>query len=135
MIDGRWGISMTEIQNDEEYEAALSELSRLMDIDPDPYSPEGLRFHVLASRIKAWESEHYHFDKPEAVDMIEFMMDQMQLAPEDMIIYFGSVDSLNEVLQHRRELTLDEIRALHDGLGISAEVLIRKPAPQQLVHA
>jgi HTH-type transcriptional regulator/antitoxin HigA len=126
---------MVEIRTDEEYENALAELSKLMDIDPDPYSPEGLRLHALGSIIKAWESVHYHFDTPEAVDMIEFMMDQMQLAPEDMISYFGSVESLNEILERRRELTLEEIRALHEGLKIPAEILIRKPVLAQSVLA
>lgn len=126
-----------EITTEEENDSALEELDRLLAIDPDPElgTPMWDRVNSLMFRIRRFEEKTYHFDIPEAVDMIEFMMDQMQLAPEDMVTYFGSVESLNEVLERRRELTLDEIRALHNGLGIPAEVLIRKPAPPEAVAA
>lgn len=126
-----------EITTEEENDAALEELQGLLAIDPDPEfgTPLWDRVNALTFQIHRFEEKTYHFDTPEAVDMIEFMMDQMQLAPEDMVSYFGSVGSLNEILERRRELTLDEIRALHDGLGISAEILIRKPNPPEVVPA
>lgn len=126
-----------EITTEEENDAALEELQKLLKSDPDPEfgTPMWDRVNALMFQIRRFEEKTYHFGTPEAVDMIEFIMEQMLLAPQDMVPYFGSVDSLNEILERRRELTLDEIRALHDGLGISAEVLIRKPTPQEIVHA
>jgi len=47
------------------------------------------------------------------------------LQPRDLIPYIGSRNRVHEVLNRRRELTLNMIRRLHDGLGIPAESLIK----------
>jgi antitoxin component HigA of HigAB toxin-antitoxin module len=51
------------IANEEEYEAALAEVRRLMDIDIDPEldpsTPDGQKLDALAERIHAYEQIHY----------------------------------------------------------------------------
>jgi antitoxin component HigA of HigAB toxin-antitoxin module len=49
------------IANEEEYEAALAEVRRLMDLDeePDPSTPDGQKLDELAERIHAYEQIHY----------------------------------------------------------------------------
>ena len=43
----------------------------------------------------------------------------------DLIPYIGSRNRAHDVLDCRRELTLNMIRRLHKGLGIPAESLIK----------
>jgi len=51
-------------------------------------------------------------------------MDRRGLTRRDLEPYLGSRARVAEMLNRRRSLTIDMIRKLHDGLGISAEVLI-----------
>ena len=52
-------------------------------------------------------------------------MESRGLRRLDLEPYLGSRARVAEVLNRRRSLTIDMIRKLHAGLGISAEVLIR----------
>jgi hypothetical protein len=49
----------------------------------------------------------------------------IRLQPRDLIPYIGSRNRVHEILNRRRELTLNMIRRLHEGLGIPAESLIK----------
>jgi len=53
-------------------------------------------------------------------------MEQQDLTPRSLIPYFGSRSKVSEVLSRKRSLTLSMIRALHEGLGIPAGVLIQE---------
>lgn len=54
------------------------------------------------------------------------------MSRRDLEPYLGSQSYVSEVLNRQRALTLDMIRKLHEGLGISADVLIQ---PYQLQDA
>jgi len=45
-----------------DYESAMEELSRLMEIDPLPTSPEGRRLMELADKIQEYERRHKSTD-------------------------------------------------------------------------
>lgn len=44
---------------------------------------------------------------------------------KDMVEYFGSRSKVSEVLNYKRGLSINMIRRLHEGLGISSQVLIQ----------
>lgn len=50
-----------KIETDKQYRDALAELDKLMPLDPEKESPEGIRLNMLADAIVAWEREHYAF--------------------------------------------------------------------------
>jgi len=52
-------------------------------------------------------------------------MESRGLTRRDLEPLIGSRARVAEVLNRRRALTIEMIRKLHEGLGISAEVLIR----------
>jgi len=45
----------------------------------------------------------------------------------DLTAYIKSKSKVSEVLNRKRTLSLSLIRALHQGLGIPAEILVREP--------
>jgi len=47
------------LETPEAYETALKEVSRLVDVDPDPQSEEGKRFEALIQQVLAYETLHY----------------------------------------------------------------------------
>jgi len=59
------------------------------------------------------------------MEAIRYHMEQSDLEPRDLIPYIGSRNRAHDVLDRRREPTLNMIRRLHKGLGIPAESLIK----------
>src|SRR3989344_5558123 len=57
------------------------------------------------------------------------LMEKANLKPADLIPYIGSRSRVSEILSGKRQLTLEMVRALSEGLGIPAEVLIQKYEP------
>ena len=113
------------IRTKTDHRAALKEIEMLMSARAG--SPEGERLDVLVTLIEAYEKKHYHFDLPDPVEAIKFRMEQMALAPKDLVPMIGQLNRVYEVLNRKRPLTLQMIRRLHRKLGIPAESLITEP--------
>jgi HTH-type transcriptional regulator/antitoxin HigA len=54
-------------------------------------------------------------------------MEQAGLSPRDLIPFIGSRAKVSEVLSGKRAITTPMARALHEHLGIPADVLLRRP--------
>ena len=112
------------IHTEADYQAALQEVSALMDQDPDAGTPDGDRLDVLATLVQAYEAKHYPIAPPDPIEAIKFRMEQGGLSIKDLEPLIGRSNRVYEVLGRTRPLTLPMIRRLHKGLGIPAEVLI-----------
>jgi HTH-type transcriptional regulator/antitoxin HigA len=113
------------LKTEAEYEAALAHLETLMDAEPG--SPEEEELEVFVLLIEDYEAEHYPMELPDPIEAIKFRMEQQGLIQKDMVPYLGSQSKVSEVLNRKRPLSLTMIRALHEGLGIPAEVLLQEP--------
>ena len=119
------------IHSDAEHAVALAALDGLLSVEPQPGSPEADDLQLLALVIEAYEKERWPIGLPDAVDAIRFRMDQQGLTQRDLEPYIGSRASVSAVLSGKRPLRLRMIRALHEGLGIPLEVLVREPSRAQ----
>ena len=117
------------IRTEQDYLAALREVSALIDFDPSLDTPEGERLDVLGTLVQSYESKHYPIDPPDPVDAIKFRMEQSGMTVKDLVPYIGTLNRGYEVLSHKRSLSLSMIRRLSEGLKIPAEVLIRESEP------
>jgi HTH-type transcriptional regulator / antitoxin HigA len=115
------------LHTDTDHREALTELDRLMEIDPESGTPEADDLQLLAMLIETYEKVRWPIGLPDPVDAILFCMDQQGLTRRDLEPYIGSRARVSEVLSGKRALTLSMVRALHDGLGIPADVLLRLP--------
>jgi len=115
------------IKTEQDYQDALKLLEELMIRDPDPDSAEGERLNLLSALIQDYEARVFPKTLPNPIEAIKFRMEQAGLKPTDLIPYIGSRSRVSEILSGKRQLTLDMVRSLSNGLGIPAEVLIRKP--------
>ncbi len=113
------------LHSEEDYEAALTHVETLMDAEPGSPAEEELEIWTLL--IESYEEAHHPIPPPDPVEAIRFRMDQMGLKPADLTPYIKSKSKISEVLNHKRPLSLSMIRALHEGLGIPAEILVREP--------
>ncbi|GAN98185.1 transcriptional regulator [Komagataeibacter europaeus NBRC 3261] len=111
------------IRNEADYDTALEEVGRLWGAKSG--TPDGDKLDVLATLIDAYEAKHHPIDPPDPVEAIRFRMEQQGLTRKDLEPMIGPRNRVADVLNRKRGLSIDMIRQLHDGLGISAEVLIR----------
>ena len=110
------------IRNEKDYERALAEVEVLWGAKAG--TPKGDRLDVLATLIEAYEVEHYPMDPPDPIEAIKFRMEQQGLSRKDLEKILGTRTRVSEVLNRKRGLSINMIRALHEKLGISAEILI-----------
>ncbi len=113
------------IRSERDYEAALDRISELMDTEVD--SPEGDELDVLVDLVELYESKQVPMGYPSPIAAIEFRMEQAGLRPVDLASFIGSRAKVSEVLSGKRTITMPMARALHEHLGIPADVLLQEP--------
>lgn len=111
------------IKTESDYRIALAEIGRLMDAAPG--TPAGDRLEVLTTLVEHYELRHEPIEPPDPIEALIYHMASRGLARRDLEPYLGSRARVAEVLNRKRPLSIDMIRKLHAGLGISAEILIR----------
>jgi HTH-type transcriptional regulator/antitoxin HigA len=111
------------IRSETDYDEALTEIENLWGAKAG--TPEGDRLDILATLIDAYEAKTYPMDPPDPVEAIRFRMEQQGLTRKDLEPMIGPRNRVADVLNRKRNLSIDMIRQLHSRLGISAEVLIR----------
>ncbi|WP_095130357.1 type II toxin-antitoxin system HigA family antitoxin [Pseudomonas sp. Irchel s3h14] len=122
-------MNIRPIHTDEDYRAALKNVSALFDNEPEPGTPEGDYFDIMITLIEAYESKQFPVDLPNPIDAIKFRMEQSGLSAADLAPAIGRTNRVYEVLNGKRALTLPMIWKLHDLFGIPAQSLI-KPIKQ-----
>lgn len=122
-------MNIRPIRTEDDYKAALREVSPLIDLDPHPDTPEGQRLDVLVTLIQAYEAKHYPIPAPDPIEAIKFRMEQEGLSVADMEPIIGKANRVYEILNRKRPLTLGMIRRLHRNLGIPADVLLQETVP------
>ena len=118
-------MNIKPIHNEMDYLATKREVSAFFDNEPEPNTPNGDRFEVLLTLLEGYEAKHYKIDPPDPVEAIKFRMEQEGLTAKDLVPMIGRVNRVYEILNRKRALTSTMIWNLHEGLGISAESLIR----------
>jgi len=113
------------IRTEADYQAALKEIELLWGSKAG--TPEGDRLDVLATLLDAYETRHVPMDPPDPIEAIKFRMEQQDLTRSDLETLLGPRANVADILNRKRGLSIGMIRRLHEGLRISADVLIRKP--------
>jgi HTH-type transcriptional regulator/antitoxin HigA len=116
-------MNIKPIKTETDYNAALQAVDNLMDAKID--TSEGDRLDVLVTLIEAYEEKHHPVLPPEPVEAIIHQMESRDLSRKDLIPFFGSRARVSEILNKKRSLSINMIRKLQKGLGISAEILIK----------
>ena len=110
------------IHSDPEYREYLKIIDSLVDCDEN--SPEEELLELVSLLVEDYESRHFAIEPPDPVDSIKIKIQEFGLKRKDLVAYFGSPSRVSEVLNGKRPLTLEMMRKIHKGLGISAETLL-----------
>ena len=116
------GMQIRPIRTELDHERAVARISEIMNATPGTL--EGDELDVLATLVNAYEAKHHAMDAPDPVTAIQFRMEQQGLKRKDLEPLIGSRARVSEVLTRKRNLTLDMVRRVRCGLGISADLLI-----------
>jgi HTH-type transcriptional regulator/antitoxin HigA len=115
-------ITINPIKTEVDYEAALARIETLWGSDSD--TSEGDELEILFTLVEAYEAKHYPIAPPDPIEAIKFEMEIRGLKRKDLEPYIGSRGRVSEVLNHKRNLSIEMIRNLHKGLKIPLESLI-----------
>ena len=122
------------MKSEEQYDLYLDEIEALIELESEQGSKEQEKLELLTLLIKDYEERHYKFEYPDPIEAIKFRMEQQGLKQKDLVQYIGSKSKVSEVLNRKKDLSLNMIRALHKGLGIPAEVLLQKDDTKELTE-
>lgn len=111
------------IKSEADYRAVMAEIERLFDAEPG--TPDGDALDVLTVLVERYEDVRDPIPFPDPIAAILYHLESRGLSRRDLEPYIGSRARVAEVLNRTRPLSIEMIRRLHAGLGISAEVLIQ----------
>lgn len=112
------------LRDEGEYRAAVSRVDALLDRDPDPGSPEYEELEFLSVLIEAYENEHLAEDHASPQELVDFMLDQRGLERADLHDAMGGRSRVSEFFSGKRPLSMGQVKALRELLGIPADALI-----------
>jgi HTH-type transcriptional regulator/antitoxin HigA len=112
------------IRTEAEYAAAIAEVRRLWGAEAD--TSDGDRLDLLLVLVSAYEDERFQIDPPDPIDAIVERMNNRDMSRADLEALLGvSSGRVSEILNRRRHLTVDMIRKLASGLGLSEHCLVQ----------
>ncbi len=120
------------IRTEADYGAALARVDVLMDAEPG--TPNGEELDILTDLVEHYEAKHVPMGFPNPIAAIEFRLEQAGLTQRDLVPFIGSRAKVSEVLAGKRKLTMPMARALHEHLGIPADVLLQGTGPSLADH-
>lgn len=110
------------IKTIEQYRNYLKLIDKLIDCEED--SQEEQVLELVSILVESYETEHFPIDPPNPIDAIKLRLEEKGLKRKDLAQYFGSSSRVSEILNGKRQMTIEMARKIRTGLGISAEVLL-----------
>jgi HTH-type transcriptional regulator / antitoxin HigA len=115
------------LRSEADYDAALDDIERYFEKEPNPGTPEADRFDLLALIIEDYERKRWRIEPPEAIDAIRYRMETGGYTQADLGRLLGSRQRASDILTGKRPLTMKMVWRLHREWGIPAEALIVPP--------
>jgi HTH-type transcriptional regulator/antitoxin HigA len=112
------------LRSEEEYDAAIAEIERLLDEDVEPGSDGYDRLEFLSVLVEHYEDERYPMRAVTPRQAVAFMLEQKGLDRSDLDDVMGGKSRVSEFLNGKRELSKSQVEGLRRLLGIPADVLL-----------
>jgi len=114
-------MTVRPIRTDDDYQSAMKRAAALFGNNSQRDRDE---LEVLQAVIERWERSQHSIEAATPAQAIKFRMAQTGLSQRDLIPYLGSKSRVSEILNGQRQPTVDQIRALHQHLGVPVNSLI-----------
>lgn len=113
------------LRSEAEYDAAIAEVERLLDLDPPAGSEAYERLEFLSVLAEAYERENFpDLSESSPQDVVDFMLEQKGMIRLDLYGAMGGKSRVSEFFSGKRKLSRGQIEALRDLLGIPADLLL-----------
>jgi HTH-type transcriptional regulator/antitoxin HigA len=114
------------LRNAKEYKAAVAEIDRLLDANPKRGTEAYDRLEFLSVLVEAYEDERDPIDESKGTprSVVAFMLEQKGMTRADLHQLMGGKARVSEFFAGKRRLSIVQVRALRDELGIPADLLI-----------
>ena len=125
-IQAHWQVisPLFVIRNESDYDEAIEHLNELIDeVGVNEEHPLYDLLDTLGTVIHAYEEEHHTIPDCDAVEMLQFLMEEYELGVADLP-ELGEPDSVSNVLERKRELTVQNIRDLANRFQVSPAVFV-----------
>jgi HTH-type transcriptional regulator/antitoxin HigA len=115
---------LLRIRNERDYDMAVKRLNDLLDeIGDNEKHPLYSLLDTLGTLIHAYEEEHYSIPEASGVDVLRFLMEEHELSQSDLP-EIGSQGVVSEILSHKRDLNVRQVRALAKRFNVSSAVFV-----------
>jgi HTH-type transcriptional regulator/antitoxin HigA len=115
--------TLIAIENDADHVKAKALVSKLMGSrKPD----DRVRLVAQARLIEAYERSRWPRPMPTLPDLLNYLMDQHGLSRSELVPMLGTASRVSEVMNGKRELSMNMVRRLRDRFKISADLLISR---------
>lgn len=82
------------------------------------------RLNAQAREVEAYESGRWPRDPASVPEIIDYLMEQHDLTPNDLAPLFGGRGRVSDVLNGKRALSIRTVKRLRERFGVSADILI-----------
>ncbi len=110
------------LKTEEDYDKALDRAEEIFDAIPG--TSAGNELELLLLVIKDYEDKHHPIPPPDPIEAIKLTMQEKGLKAKDLTPWVGSKGYVSQILNRKKPLTAEVMKALHKHLGISGDVLL-----------
>ena len=110
------------IRTEDDYRQALARVEAIFEAAPG--SPEFDELDMLGTLVCAYEEQHHPISEPDPIEYIKYKMAERGLHQRNLAAWLGGENRVSEILNRKRRLTAKMVKAMHDNLGLSAEMLL-----------
>ena len=112
------------IRDEDEYDRAIVTLNALIDeVGTDEQHPLYELLDTLGTVIHVYEEKHHPIPECSGVEVLRLLMEEHQLEPTDLP-ELGPPDTVLEILNEKRDLTVRHIHALAETFQVSPAVFV-----------
>jgi HTH-type transcriptional regulator / antitoxin HigA len=112
------------LRNEKEYAAAIREIERLLDEDPQAGSTAHERLEFLSVLVEEYEDRVYPMDAVSPQQAVSFMLEQKGMARSELSELMGGSSRVSDFFSGKRDLSKTQVQALRVHLGIPADILL-----------
>ena len=109
------------IKNEKNYKEALKSMETVFDVTEGHLAEYA---ETLAILIEHYETKRFPIKESSGIDVVRFLMDQNGLKQKDLIGILGEKSSVSEILNGKRHLNLQHIRALSEKFNVNPATFI-----------
>ena len=116
--------SVRPLRNEADHQEALKAIRPYFDNEPEEGTEAADHYDMLAMVIEKYEDQHHEIPEADPVDVLQLIMEDRGYGRSDLAQVLGSAPRASEILNRKRELSLDHIRRLKSAWRIPADALI-----------